>query len=382
MNYRLFSHWLRPIFNSVIQLFNYSVILLIAAACTQKNKLPVQDEAPKPVLTKQARLVFAGDLMQHRPQVFAARNESGEFDYSESFGYVKNIFQEADIAILNFETTLTPYAHYTGYPLFRSPAQLADALQDMGIDVAVMANNHVCDNGRVGMEFTMSRLDSLGIAYTGAFIDSIQYQQRHPLLIHANGLRFALFNYTYDTNGMPVPAGAIVNLIDSLAIANDLEKVDRTHIDCVIVFFHWGDEYVRHPNREQQKLAALCHRHGAEIVIGSHPHVIQPIDIQMDADSVIRSVTVYSLGNLVSNQRNRYRDGGIIVTLDIRKTENEPVRIEPYYTPVWVLLPKYRILPPAVADTLQMPEYQRSAYQRFVEDTREHLGYERLFREK
>ena len=192
----------------------------------------------------------------------------------------------------------------------------------MGINIVVMANNHVCDNGRVGMEFTMNRLDSLGIAYTGAFADSLQYQQRHPLMIETNGLRLALLNYTYDTNGMPVPAGAVVNQIDSTAIANDLENIDRTHVDCIIVFFHWGDEYIRRPNQEQQMLAELCRQHGVEIVVGSHPHVIQPFEIHIDTDSVIRSVTVYSLGNFVSNQQDRYRNGGLIVTLDIRKTAN------------------------------------------------------------
>ena len=351
------------------------------AACTPKSKSSHTEETIS-VQTKQARLVFAGDLMQHLPQVYAARSDTGGFDYSESFRYVKNIFEEADIAILNFETTLTPYARYTGYPLFRSPAQLADALQDIGIDAVALANNHVCDNGKSGMEFTMSRLDSLGIAYTGAFADSLQYRQLHPLLIETNGLRLAMLNYTYDTNGLPVPAGAVVNLIDSAVIANDLDKIDRTQVDCVIVFFHWGDEYIRRPNREQQMLATLCHQRGVEIVMGSHPHVIQPFEIQMDADSVIRAVTVYSLGNLVSNQRDRYRNGGLVVTLDIRKTANEPIEIEPYYTPVWVHLPKYQILPADVADTLSMPEYQRPVYQQFMHDTRVHLEYNQFFTEK
>ena len=350
-------------------------------ACTPKGTSSHTEETI-PAQTKQTRLVFAGDLMQHLPQVYAARNETGGFDYSESFHYVKNIFEDADIAILNLETTLTPYTRYTGYPVFRSPAQLADALQDMGIDIVVMANNHVCDNGRTGMEFTINRLDSLGIAYTGAFADSLHYQQLHPLLIETNGLRLALLNYTYDTNGMPMPAGTVVNHIDSTAIANDLDNIDRTQVDCVIVFFHWGDEYVRQPNREQQMLAALCHQRGVEIVMGSHPHVVQPFEIQMDADSLIRAVTVYSLGNLVSNQRDRYRNGGLIVTLDIRKTANEPVEIEPYYTPVWVLLPNYQILPVAVADTLSMPDNQRPTYQQFVDDTRKHLEYSRIFKEK
>lgn len=331
--------------------------------------------------TQRARLVFAGDLMQHLPQVRAARRPDGTFDYSETFRYVKPIFEEADFAMLNFETTLTPTSHYTGYPMFRSPAQLAESIQAIGIDAVAMANNHICDNGRTGIEYMTTCFDSLGIVHTGAFIDSIRFRTNHPLRFQVNGIRFALFNYTYDTNGLPIPKGTIVNLIDTTAIKNDLEGIDRTNTDCVIVFFHWGDEYVRQPNKNQRRLAELCHRHGSEIVIGSHPHVIQPIEIRHDTDSVIRSITVYSLGNLVSNQRDRYKNGGLIVTLDVEK-KNEQIEICPYYTPVWVSIPNYRILPPSVADTLSMNDTQQASYRQFVNDTRRHLEYDRIIKER
>ncbi|MDR3260392.1 MAG: CapA family protein, partial [Tannerella sp.] len=238
--------------------------------------------------------------------------------------------------------------------------------------------NHICDNGKPGIDHTINCLDSLGIAYTGAFADSLQYRCFHPLRIDVGGMRFALLNYTYDTNGMPVPEGAIVNLTDTPAIARDLAQIDRTETDCVIVFFHWGDEYVRQPNRTQRRLAEFCHQRGAEIVMGSHPHVIQPVEVYPDADSVIRAVTVYSLGNLVSNQRNRYRNGGIIVTLDIEKAGDQPVRIRPYYTPIWVSLPKYRILPPSDADTVTLSKSEQTIYRQFMRDTRKLLKSEWL----
>jgi poly-gamma-glutamate synthesis protein (capsule biosynthesis protein) len=324
------------------------------------------------------RIVLAGDLMQHLPQVRAARNSDGRYDYSESFRHVKPLFRKADLAILNLETTLTPRAPYTGYPRFRSPAELAGALKDMGVNAVVMANNHVCDNGRRGLDFTIATLDSLGIAHTGAFADSLQYRRLHPLRMAVSGMRLAIFNYTYDTNGMPVPDGAIVNLTDTPAIARDLALVDRRETDCVIVFFHWGDEYVRRPNAEQRRLSEFCRRRGAEIVAGSHPHVVQPIELHADTSGVIRNVTVYSLGNLVSNQRDRYRDGGVIVTLDLEKYGDQPVRIIPYYTPVWVSRREYRILPPAVADTVALSASEREACRRFMQDTRKWLYTEGL----
>ncbi len=347
----------------------------------EKNHASPDDVVQHVDEPQQARLVFAGDLMQHMPQVRAARRPDGTFDYSETFRYVKPIFEEADFAMLNFETTLTPTSRYTGYPMFRSPAQLADAIRDIGIDAVVMANNHICDNGRTGIEYMTARFDSLGIVHTGAFIDSTRYRMNHPLRFEVKGIRFALLNYTYDTNGVPIPKGTIVNLIDTTVIQNDLKRIDRSETDCIIVFFHWGDEYVRKPNDTQRKLAELCHRYGTEIVMGSHPHVIQPFETRYDTDSIVRSVTVYSLGNFVSNQRDRYKNGGLIVTLDVEK-KNEQIEICPYYTPVWVSMPNYRILPPSVADTLPLPSGQRESYRQFIRDTRTLLNDDRIFKER
>ena len=182
---------------------------------------------------------------------------------------------------------------------------------------------------------------------------------------------------------MPIPKGMIVNLIDTNAIRRDLSQVNRKHIDCVIVFFHWGIEYARRPNDEQRRLAALCHRLGAEIVIGSHPHVIQPIEAKRDNDGVVRSVTVYSLGNLVSNQKERYRNGGLIVTLDIKKERNGALRIAPAYTPGWVCRPGgYRIIPSSAADSIALPADLRATCTQFFEDTRALLEGNKIFEER
>jgi CubicO group peptidase (beta-lactamase class C family) len=331
---------------------------------------------------KRARLVFGGDLMQHIPQVNAAKNSNGGYDYSESFRYVKPIFEQADLAFINLETTLTTSGYYTGFPLFRSPGEIAGILSDIGVDVAVTANNHIFDGGKKGVYMTLELLDSAGIKHTGVFADSRGFIANHPLVLETKGFRFALLNYTYGTNGLPTPDGLSVNRIDSFNIARDIAGIDRTKIDCILVFFHWGYEYARQPNEEQKALAALCHRYGAEIVIGSHPHVIQPIvihkDTYMDYSGKEKrhtsNVTIYSLGNFVSNQRDRYKDGGIIVALDITKRKDAPITINTSYTPVWVQLPKYRILPPSVADTITMSAGERYTYELFICDTKKLLS--------
>ena len=324
---------------------------------------------------KQARLVFGGDLMQNLPQVRAARSNRVEgFDYSECFQFVKPLFEQADLTFVNLETTLTTTGNYTGYPLFRSPVDLAETIRDAGIDVTVMANNHVFDGGKQGVNTTLSLLDAANIQHTGVFTDSRDFLSNHPLYLRVNGLQFALLNYTYGTNGLPTPDGMYVNCIDSFTIVRDLQQIDRTTTDGVIVYFHWGVEYARQPNQEQRALADLCHRHGAEIVIGSHPHVVQPISYIEEEDGAIRNVTVYSLGNLVSNQRERYQDGGIIVAIDVTKEPDEPLALQIYYSPVWVQLPKYRIITTSAADTIPLSTAERKACELFMNDVNQLLN--------
>jgi len=330
----------------------------------------ILDSTPKHV-----RLVFGGDLMQSLTQVRAARdNRNDLFDYSETFQFVKPIFQQADIAVVNLETTLTKSGNYTGYPLFRSPTELAGSMRDAGINVAVMANNHVLDGGKQGVYTTLSLLDSAGIQHTGVFTDITDFQNRHPLYIRAKGLQFAILNYTYGTNGLPTPDGLYVNRIDSFVIARDILQIDRAKTDCIIVFFHWGQEYTRFPDVRQKALAALCHRYGVEMVIGAHPHVVQPIAFQEEDDGTIRHVTVFSLGNFVSNQRERFQDGGILVAIDVLKEEGQPLSLKTYYTPIWTQLPKFRIITTAVADSIPLSVGERKTYDQFIMDVNQLLN--------
>ena len=304
-------------------------------------------------------MLFGGDVMQHLPQVEAARSGEG-FDYTPVFAALAPRMHAADLAVVNLETTLTRSGRYTGYPLFRSPAELADALRGAGVDVALFANNHCCDGGAEGIRTTIRELDRCGIRHTGVFADSADYRRNHPLRIEHCGLRIALVNYTYGTNGMPVPAGSVVNRIDTVRMAADLAAVRREGADFIVACMHWGNEYERRENASQRTLAAFLRRHGADVVVGGHPHVVQP----WQADST--HVVLYSLGNLVSNQRRRYTDGGLVARIEALRYPDgrRSYRLEPL--PVWVALPRYRILPPEAADTAVLPD----AYALFRRDLR------------
>lgn len=338
------------------------------ALLSQRRSLPSETEeaAPRRETPRKARLLFVGDLMMHTPQLTAARTDSG-YDFSRSFRWLRHRFAEADAVIVNLETTLSESGPYTGYPLFRSPVAVARAMADAGVDVAVLANNHCCDGGAKGIRTTLAALDGAGISHTGIFCDSAGYRARHPLYFEAGGIRFALLNYTYGTNGMPVPAGCMVNRIDTLRIGGDLAALDRDRAECVIAFMHWGNEYQRRPDRHQRELAAFLRRRGVALVIGSHPHVVQPFERQDGG------VVFYSLGNFLSNQRKRYCNGGLLAAVEVTAAGRDSLACRAEAIPVWVMLPGYEALPPEVGDTLSMPPHVRREYEEFLRDTRELL---------
>lgn len=330
---------------------------------------PVEALSEAPVITTDTiRLLFGGDFMQHMPQVNAARTPDGSYNYSRSTEYIAPMFREADVAVINLETTISTTGHYSGYPCFASPVEVVDEFETMGIDIALLANNHCCDRMARGIETTIEELDRRNIAHTGVYTDSVDYAQNNILYFERGGVRFALVNYTYGTNGIPVPKGKLVNLIDTTIIKRDLRTIDRDSVACVIACMHWGNEYERHENREQRRLAEVLQREGVDIIIGSHPHVVQPFY----ADST--NVLFYSLGNLVSNQQRHYTDGGLIAEVEVIRCDTiEGLRYRATAHPVWVLCPGYRILPRSVGDTLTMPKASRYLYERFMRETDELL---------
>ncbi len=273
--------------------------------------------------TTRLSLLFVGDIMQHDSNIAAAYNSvTGKYDYSACFEYVSPIIQSADLAIGNLELTLAGKP-YKGYPQFSAPNELAYELKRAGFDVLVTANNHSVDRGRKGIERTIDVLDTLTFLHTGTFKDSLTRSITYPLLVEKNGFRLSLLNYTYATNGIPVPRPGMVNLIDTVQIKIDLKKAREQHSDAIMVFMHWGDEYQSLPNKSQKKLAELCFREGAKMVIGSHPHVLQPMEWRKEKDQII----AYSLGNFISGQRPRYRDGGAMLWIDLQKVSKDSISL-------------------------------------------------------
>jgi poly-gamma-glutamate capsule biosynthesis protein CapA/YwtB (metallophosphatase superfamily) len=281
-------------------------------------------------------LLFIGDIMQHIPQIESALDkETGTYRYDSCFKFISGVISSANLAIANLEVTLGGKP-YSGYPNFSAPDSLIPALQRAGIDALVTANNHSCDRGLKGLTRTVTVLDSLGIPHTGTYKDQNSRDTLNPLILERNGIILALLNYTFGTNGIPVPKPTVVDLIDTSQIRLDYNKARRMGVDEVIVFFHWGEEYTPEPVQNQKDLAAYCHRLGIRIVIGSHPHVIEPMVAQKDSLGNIAEMTVYSLGNFISNQRDRYKNGGALFTLTLKREVDIVRLINPGYILAWV----------------------------------------------
>ena len=328
------------------------------------------------------RIVFAGDIMGHGSQIRAATMDStGAYDYIECFRHLQPILANADIAVGNLEVTLAG-PPFKGYPQFSSPDALADALLEAGFHVLVNANNHALDRGKEGLERTQEVLADKGLIATGSFISRHSRSLSYPLLLEKNGILLALLNYTYGTNSLKADTPNIVNYIDTLQIAKDLNKARLAGPDFVIACMHWGREYEREEHTSQRQVAGFLFRHGVHAIIGSHPHVVQPVYYEKEGSSYLRPV-VYSLGNLVSNQRDRYRDGGIIVGLELQKTDEASIAGLDYL-PVWVHKtiegekPSFRLVPANITDEqIRQIGFTDEEYQKFMDfckDTREHLS--------
>lgn len=289
-------------------------------------------------------LLFIGDIMGHDEQIWSAEDrETHTFNYDNVFQYIKPVINNVDIAIANLEVTLAGRP-YMGYPQFSSPAALASACKNAGIDYFVTANNHAADRGSKGIRSTINRLDSLGIPHTGTFLDSSSRDSLTPLIIHKNGVSIALLNYTYGTNGIVVQPPVIVNLLDKDVITNDVRKAKSMNPDFIILFLHWGTEYDTVPSKTQTELARYFKSIGVDLVIGSHPHVIQRMERIKDSISGNENVVVYSLGNFISNQRKPKTDGGTIVRIELTKTGDRYKVSNAGYFLTWVYTPivKYR----------------------------------------
>ena len=329
-------------------------------------------------------LLFAGDLMQHKAQIDAARTDSGIYDYAPCFTQVRQQIQAADIAIGNLEVTLGGRP-YTGYPAFSAPDEYLTAIRDAGFDVLLTANNHCLDRGSKGLVRTLDKLDSLDIPSLGTYRDSLDRAHRYPLLLTIKGIRIALLNYTYGTNGLRSHPPTLVNYIDRKQMLQDIRTAQAWRPDVLIACIHWGQEYQPLPDHSQRELAGWLFKQGVDHIIGSHPHVLQPMELRTDTLRGCQHVLAYSLGNFISNMSARGTDGGALLTLTLEKVQ--PIRtlrpstrtVSCTYSLVWTGRPSLTgkqnfELYPVTLPTESIPSFARNKLKIFTKDARRLLN--------
>lgn len=284
-----------------------------------------------------------GDIMCHNTQYTDAYNSNTDtYDFSYVFKDIKAKIKTADIAVGNLETTFAGKSvGYSSYPTFNTPESLADNLKDLGLDVLTTANNHSLDKGYKGIESTIDYLDKADISHTGTF--KSEEDQNKILIKNVKDVKIAFLSYTYGTNGIKVPTGKdyCINLIDKELIKKQLELAKAENPDIICVSMHWGIEYQTKQNKEQEALADFLFENGVDIILGSHPHVLQPMEkrtVTLEDGSTKDGFVIYSLGNFMSGQVKENTKNSIILDLKItKKAQDGKISIDSVnYTPIYM----------------------------------------------
>lgn len=299
-------------------------------------------EASEPVVQPNivSTLAVCGDAMSHMPQTRDAYDsQAGAYDYKPMIRFAKPWIEQADYAVVNLETTFAGGSDYSGFPAFNTPDALGDALKDAGFDLVSTANNHCLDRGYDGMVRTLDVLDNLGLAHVGTYRSAVERAAQNGVHVaDVGGIKVAFLSYTYGTNGIPLSKShpdtvnilhtdymSDAQVLDTARIADDLAAAEALSPDLIAVIVHWGVEYQTTQNDHQEEIADFLFDHGADVILGSHPHVLQPMETRTltDRDGTTHTGFVcWSLGNFISSQNDEYTDTTVVLNLELTKNPN------------------------------------------------------------
>lgn len=297
-----------------------------------------------------------GDSLCHNTQYWDAYNkETGVYDFSYVYEDIMSYTKASDITIGSLETTFAGEDRgYSNYPTFNTPDSLAEALKNIGVDIISLAGNHALDYGYTGLCRTIDVLDNVGISHLGTY--KTAEDQEKILVQNVKGLNIAFINYTYGTNGIPLPSGKdyCVNLIDKDLIKKQIEHAKSQNVDIIVACMHWGTEYRTTANSEQEELADFLFENGVDIILGNHPHVLEPMEKRIITlpDGTEKEVfVVYALGNFTADQRDEITRDSAILNLTITKNSDNKISIDKVnYVPIYMYknsnasLHKFKIL--------------------------------------
>ena len=323
---------------------------------------------------EEVTLVFVGDAMQHKPQIVAATRDDGTLDYSQCFTMIEDDIAAADYAVANLEVPLGGRP-YSGYPMFSAPDEFARQLGASGFDLLLTANNHCLDRGSKGLKRTVRVLEDMKMSCIGTYASREQRDSVVPFIADVKGVGVAFLNYTYGTNGIPVRDGAVVDMIDRDAMRRDIEKARSEGAKVVCVCLHWGEEYKRIPGKAQTELVDFLVDEGADVIIGSHPHVVQPFEMRYSRRHGKDVAVAYSLGNFISNQNDIDSRGGAMAVVKVRLLGGKVNGVELGYKLLFCQKPlpgkhgdNYKLVPVEFRDSVRNDQLRE--FDRFVGRTR------------
>lgn len=321
--------------------------LILLCGCTG-NGVPVSTEPV--VIDETISIVTLGDNLLHMPVVNSGKKQDGTYEYSHIFANLQPYIKNADIAVIGQETVFGGKEFgYSGYPLFNSPSDMGVSLVKEGFDVVLHASNHVLDKGAKGVENTLEFWNNYpNIEVLG--INNSQVEKDTVCIKEVKGAKLALLNYTYSANGFLPPSDKqyLINLIDEEKIEKDALFAEQ-NADFTIAFMHWGTEYSTKPDSFQKELANKMCTWGVDLIIGSHPHVIEPAE-WIEAENGNRMFVYYSLGNFVSRQLKPINLLGGIADVKLHYDgekvtlkQNNFVPIVTYYDPTYTKFGVYKL---------------------------------------
>lgn len=262
----------------------------------------VQSPAPAPEYT----IIMVGDVLLHTPVEESCLQEDGSYDYATLFARTKGTIAAADLALVNQEVIIGGAdLGISGYPCFNADFSLCDSLAETGFDVICHATNHAMDKGRAGLvncaEYWKNKYPQITVLGIHDTAETSTSCGADPVILELPDMRIAVLNYTYGTNGISLPADMpyAVDLLDERQVAADIQRAEEL-ADFTIVCPHWGTEYRLTPDASQEKWTKIFAENGADLVLGTHPHVIEPIEWVTDEESDQEMLVYYSLGNFVN----------------------------------------------------------------------------------
>lgn len=299
----------------------------------------IEIKKKEPSIDSEVKIFAAGDYMLHGPQLRGAKQSDGTYNFDEYFKYLPH-FKDADIAMLNYESTVSVDGRYTTYPMFSSPIESIESIKKQGFDIISTSNNHAFDKGFAGVNKTIDTIKSYGMESVGTYKDA----NNMPLIKEVSGIKLGISAYTFSINGFEkkvqgTDKAYAINFIDMDKIKKDVEFMNENDVDFKVIYVHWGNEYQLKPSAWQERIAKELNELGIDVVLGSHPHVIQKSEV-IEANGK-KTYVCYSMGNFISNQRReamgqRYSENELMMEVVLKKDAKGTSVAKFEAHPLWV----------------------------------------------